>query len=67
MAEPAQHFGGGCFGRGRKIVDADLRADQRRHLAVARGRLIRQIGNVDRQQIHRRTSDDRTAAAGNDG
>src|SRR5271169_1032884 len=56
LAEPAQDFTPGRFDCGGEIVDTDfdarLRANQRYHFAVARGRRIRQIGHVDRQQIH---------------
>ena len=39
-AKMTEHFATGRFARGCEIVDADLRADKRDHIAAARGRRV---------------------------
>ena len=65
-AKIAEHFAAGHFGGCRKIVDADLPANQSDHLAMTRCCSVWKISYVDRQQIHRSAASNSTQLAAND-
>src|SRR6516162_393999 len=61
-AEMAEHFAPGRLRCCCEFINADALTNKRNHLAEAPNRRIRKIGDIDRQQIHRRTPSDRTPA-----
>src|ERR1700692_1798229 len=61
VAETTKHLSAGGFRRIGEVVYANRRSDQRRHFANPSRPSVRQIGDVYRQQVQRRSLDYRAA------